>query len=130
MLSWSPSAVVFPPQELAAARRSSKRLAYPEGSDPAAPPLRPERRVPTSIASIRTRLIRALVRTLHRCPCCQHVNTPEPTRRRIYEVRRTVAHHDHGDVGRRLPQYGGPSLHPDHTGGRRRISVRAGLWPD
>src|ERR687896_2022031 len=110
MRSWSPSAVVFPPQELAAARRSAKRLAYPEVSDPAAPPLRPERHVPTSIASMRTRLIVALVRTLPRCPCCQQVNTPGPTRRRIHEVRRTVAHHDNGDVGRRLPNMEVPAF--------------------
>src|SRR6266446_7459702 len=83
MLSWSPSAVVFPPQALGTARRSAKRLEYPEVSDPEAPPIRPERHVQTSIASLRTRLIVALVRKLPRCPCCQQqVNAQGPTRRR------------------------------------------------
>jgi hypothetical protein len=36
----------------------------PTVTDPAAPPLRPERRVPNSIATMRSRLIAALVRTL------------------------------------------------------------------
>ena len=35
-----------------------------------APPPRPERHVPNSIATMRRRLITALVRTLPRCPCC------------------------------------------------------------
>src|SRR6478752_5986704 len=46
-------------------------LAYPRVTDPAAPPLRPERHVANSIATIRIRLARALVRRLPRCPCCQ-----------------------------------------------------------
>ena len=60
----------FPPQPHAP-RRSSKRLAYPKVIDPAAPPLRPERHVANSIATIRIRLARALARRLPRCPCCQ-----------------------------------------------------------
>src|SRR5262245_47514040 len=118
MLFWSPRAVGFPPQELAAAHHSAKRLASPEGSDPAALPIRPRRHVLTSIATRRTRLSVALVRKLPRCPCCQQVHVQGATRRRIYEVRRTVAHDGNGDVGRRLPQYGGPSVPPDQT--RRR----------
>ncbi len=34
------------------------------------PPARPERHVPHSIATMRVRLIHALVKTLPRCPCC------------------------------------------------------------
>ena len=49
---------------------SSRRLAYPKVIDPAVPPLRPERHIPNSIATMRRRLIAALVRTLPRCPCC------------------------------------------------------------
>ena len=44
--------------------------AVPRVADPKAPPLRPERHVPNSIATMRRRLITALVRTLPRCPCC------------------------------------------------------------
>ena len=36
----------------------------------AGPPLRPERHVPNSIATMRRRLVAALVKTLPRCPCC------------------------------------------------------------
>ena len=54
--------------------RSSKRLAYPKVIDPADPPIRPERHVASSIASIRIRLARALARRLSRCPCCQRAN--------------------------------------------------------
>ena len=69
MDSWSPRGVRFPPQ--ASKPQSSKRLAYPTVIDPADPPIRPERHVVSSIASIRTRLARTLVRRLFRCPCCQ-----------------------------------------------------------
>ena len=44
--------------------------AVPTVIDPEAPPLRPERHIPNSIATMRRRLIVALVRTLSRCPCC------------------------------------------------------------
>ena len=56
-------------------------IAYPTVTDPEAPPLRPERHIPNSIATMRRRLIGALVRTLSRCPCC---NAPiaGPSRRR------------------------------------------------
>ena len=47
--------------------------AIPDGYDPEAPPIRPERHIPNSIATIRRRLIVALAKTLPRCPCC---NTP------------------------------------------------------
>jgi hypothetical protein len=38
--------------------------------DPEAPPLRPERHVSNSIATLRRRLIVKLVASLSRCPCC------------------------------------------------------------
>ena len=38
---------------------------------PEAPPLRPERHVPNSIATVRRRIIDALVRRMPRCPCCR-----------------------------------------------------------
>jgi hypothetical protein len=55
------------------APRSCRDLAFPAITDPEAPPIRPERHVPNSIATMRRRLIVALARTLPRCPCC---NTP------------------------------------------------------
>ena len=48
----------------------SRDLPFPPVTDPAAPPLRPERHVPNSIATMRLRLVAALVKTLPRCPCC------------------------------------------------------------
>jgi SRSO17 transposase len=52
------------------APRSSRDLPFPTITDPEAPPIRPERHVPNSIATMRRRLIVALARTLPRCPCC------------------------------------------------------------
>jgi len=57
----------FPPQ----APASAKCLAYPCVPNPEAPPIRPERHVENSIATIRRQLTIALARTLMRCPCCQ-----------------------------------------------------------
>src|SRR5271169_4017459 len=57
----------FPPQ----APRGAKHLAYPPVPDPEAPPIRPERHIENSIATIRRQLTVALARTLLRCPCCQ-----------------------------------------------------------
>jgi len=59
----------IPPQDRVA-QRSCRNLPYPTVIDPEAPPLRPERHVPNSIATMRRRLIAALVRTLPRCLCC------------------------------------------------------------
>ncbi len=59
----------FPPRNQSSP--NGKRLPNPPVIDPAAPPIRPERHVPDSIATLRLRLTRALVRSLHRCPCCQ-----------------------------------------------------------
>jgi SRSO17 transposase len=57
--------------------------AIPAGYRPEAPPLRPERHIPNSIATMRRRLIVALVRSLSRCPCCA---APVATRQRIYTL--------------------------------------------
>ena len=48
----------------------SKHLSFPTVTDPAAPPLRPERHIPHSIATLRRRIAHALAQTLQRCPCC------------------------------------------------------------
>ena len=59
----------FPPQD-AATKQDPRRLSFPPVTDPAAPPLRTERHVPNSIATLRRRIIVALVEQLPRCPCC------------------------------------------------------------
>jgi hypothetical protein len=48
----------------------SKKLQFPKLIARGAPPLRPERHIPNSIATIRRRLSAALAKTLSRCPCC------------------------------------------------------------
>jgi SRSO17 transposase len=68
--SWSPKRRRFPPQDLVPPR-GSRNLPFPTVPDPADPPLRPERHVPNSIATVRRRIIDALVRRLPRCPCCR-----------------------------------------------------------
>src|SRR6516165_11281733 len=50
--------------------RSSRNLPYAKVTRPEDPPLRPERHVPNSIATMRRRLVAALATTLSRCPCC------------------------------------------------------------
>jgi len=59
----------FPPQALVKAGQA-RRLSFPPIIDPAAPPIRPERHIPNSIATMRRRLTVALLRRLPRCPCC------------------------------------------------------------
>ena len=60
----------------------SGHLRHPGASGRAAPPpVRPERHVPHSIASIRRRLAAGLVRRLPRCPCCLR-KTPRIARRK------------------------------------------------
>ena len=51
-------------------RRFAKALSFPVVQDPEAPPIRPERHVENSIATMRKRLTVALARSLYRCPCC------------------------------------------------------------
>jgi hypothetical protein len=53
----------IPPQDLVPPR-GSKNLPFPTVTDPAAPPLRPERHVPNSIATLRRRLAVALANRL------------------------------------------------------------------
>ena len=50
--------------------KSFKEIRIPEAYRPRGPPLRLERHVPNSIATIRRRLSAALVAMLSRCPCC------------------------------------------------------------
>jgi SRSO17 transposase len=60
----------IPPQDLPAPR-TSKCLPFPKIIDREAPPVRPERHVANSIATMHINLIVALIPTLDRCPCCQ-----------------------------------------------------------
>ena len=46
---------------------------------PGAPPVRPERHSPASIATLRRHLAVALMRRLPRCPCCLRAFEPPPT---------------------------------------------------
>jgi len=55
---------------------SSKRLAFPKITDPAAPPLRTERHIPNSIATMRRIVAAAIIRRLSRCPCCTRITKP------------------------------------------------------
>ncbi len=55
----------------------SKRLPFPPVSDPAAAPVRTERHVPHSIATLRRRIARALAQALPRCPCCAQTIPPQ-----------------------------------------------------
>ena len=60
---------MIPPQDLIAPG-NSKNLPFPIVTDPAAPPIRPQRHVPNSIATLHQRLIVAIARALPRCPYC------------------------------------------------------------
>ena len=42
--------------------------------DPADPPIRAERHIKASIATIRIKPARSIARRLPRCPCCQRAN--------------------------------------------------------
>ena len=68
-VSSSPNGRRFPPQDLVAPG-DARNLPFPTVADPAHPPLRPERHMPNSIATMRRRLIVAIVKRLPRCPCC------------------------------------------------------------
>src|SRR6516162_3919350 len=66
--SWSPKGRRFPPQNLVAPL-DSKCLPYPVVTDPEAPPLRPQRHVPNSIATLHRRAVYAIGQALlPRCP--------------------------------------------------------------
>src|SRR5438876_779316 len=59
--SWSPRGARFPPQDCIQPG-SAKRLRFPQVTDPAAPPIRPERHVPNSIHTMHRRMVAALAR--------------------------------------------------------------------
>jgi hypothetical protein len=69
MDSWSPSGRRFPPADLVPPGHS-RNLPFPLVTDPEAPPIRPERHIPNSVATMRRRLIIALTQHLSGCPCC------------------------------------------------------------
>jgi len=48
----------------------SKNLPFPVVIDPEAPPIRPQRHIPNSIATIRRELTAAIANRLQRCPHC------------------------------------------------------------
>ena len=58
----------FPPPATSG-RHPSKHLPYPKVTDPAAPPIRHERHVATSMTTLCTAIARALARAMPRCPC-------------------------------------------------------------
>src|SRR5215467_7505105 len=67
---WSPKGRRFPPQDLVAPL-NSKCLPYPVVTDPEAPPLRPQRHVPNSIATLHRRVVHTIGQALlPRCPAC------------------------------------------------------------
>jgi len=55
---------------------AARRLSFPPVTDPEVPPLRPERHIPNSIATLRRRMIVALTKRLSRCPCCARKIAP------------------------------------------------------
>ena len=63
--------------------RCSRNLPFPTVTDPEAPPIRPERHIPNSIATMRRRLTVALARSLDRCPCCNAPRRPQIIKRRL-----------------------------------------------
>ena len=73
--SSSPNGRGFPPQNR---RVSARRLQFPRVRPGARPPVRPERHVVNSIATMRRHLIVGLVRKLERCPCCATPMRPRP----------------------------------------------------
>src|SRR5262249_1344459 len=80
--SWSPKGRRFPPQDLVAPL-DSKCLPYPVVTDPEAPPLRPQRHVPNSIATLHRRAVYAIGQALlPRCPACAR-NFPQNLRRNL-----------------------------------------------
>jgi hypothetical protein len=72
----------IPPQDLITLG-DSRNLPFRTVADPAHPPVRPERHIPNLIATMRRRLIAAIVKRLPRCPCC---GTRAPRRSRANEV--------------------------------------------
>ena len=60
----------IPPLQDQLPPRRSRDLPFPRVTDPEAPPIRPQRHIPNSIATLRRRLIATLAKSLPRCPCC------------------------------------------------------------
>jgi SRSO17 transposase len=60
----------------------SRNLPFPVVTNPAAPPLRPQRHVPNSIATVHCAIVVAIARMLPRCPCCARRFRPN-TRRNL-----------------------------------------------
>src|SRR6516165_798034 len=80
--SWCPKGRRFPPRDLVAPL-NSKCLPYPVVTDPEAPPLRPQRHVPNSIATLHRRVVYAIAQALlPRCPVCAR-NFPRNSRRNM-----------------------------------------------
>ncbi len=52
--------------------RTARKLPFPPVDDPALPPLRPERHVSNSVATMRRKLTAALAERLSRCPAASH----------------------------------------------------------
>ena len=75
----SPSDRRFPPQDIVPPR-CSRNLPFAKVISSEDPPLRPERHVPNSIATMRRRLVAALAKTLSRCPCCAARNSEQTSR--------------------------------------------------
>jgi hypothetical protein len=73
--SWPPRRRRFPPQPKKPPGWS-KRLSFPPVTDLAAAPLRTERHVSHSIATLRRRIAHALAQYLPRCPCCTQIMRP------------------------------------------------------
>src|SRR3954468_9263153 len=57
---------------------NSRRLAFPKIVNPGVPPVRPERHITNSIATMRRHLIVALATTLTECPCCAATHRAKP----------------------------------------------------
>src|SRR3954463_15548401 len=68
----SPKGRHFPPQPNEAPH-SSKRLPFPQPTGHGELPIRPERHVANSIATMRVRIARDLARRMPRCPCCHRL---------------------------------------------------------
>src|SRR5262249_36311218 len=69
MRSWWPKGPLFPPHKRVAAR-SSKCLPFPKITARGELPIRTERHVPDSIATLRREIAVRLVAAIERCQCC------------------------------------------------------------
>jgi hypothetical protein len=88
--SSSPRGRRFPPQDLVPPL-GSKNLPFPTVTGPEALPLRTERHVPNSIATMRRRLTVALVTTLSRCPCSAGTRKDDARKTHTAKIRRSSA---------------------------------------